>query len=221
MADTEGLLPCPFCGGDAETDSRHYNGIGLQDYNTGWAIYCSNEGCLGCPSFSKVYEFEEEATKAWNTRPTPQIEVDEAITHLEKSSMYHSAGAIQSAIEKALKALQAARAYREPFAAPPENGLGVDVEALFKSLEEKLNSEGNKYATIKHRQIAENIFEYLAAQGHLTPDMGRVREHPVFDFLLGKGKLEGCHYGEKPKSAKGNFWWRKHLQEALAALGGE
>lgn len=33
----------------------------------------------------------------------------------------------------------------------------------------------------------------------------------VFDFLMGRGPLRGCHFGEKPEGERGNFWWRKDL----------
>lgn len=65
------LLPCPFCGGEAEHNSWHWNGFAPASGNTnnGHAIYCANDSCAGCPSFSKVHETKDEAVEAWNTRP--------------------------------------------------------------------------------------------------------------------------------------------------------
>lgn len=33
----------------------------------------------------------------------------------------------------------------------------------------------------------------------------------VIKFLRGDGMLDACCFGERPPSAKGNFWWRKYL----------
>lgn len=42
----------------------------------------------------------------------------------------------------------------------------------------------------------------------------------VINFLMGIGPLEGCHFGEKPPTERGNFWWRKHLIASIASSGG-
>ena len=34
----------------------------------------------------------------------------------------------------------------------------------------------------------------------------------VYEFLMGTGPLEGCHFGDKPEGERGNFWWRKYLR---------
>lgn len=39
--------------------------------------------------------------------------------------------------------------------------------------------------------------------------------HPVFAFLLGEGELDGCRFGERPKHGVEEFWWRRHLRDAL------
>lgn len=31
----------------------------------------------------------------------------------------------------------------------------------------------------------------------------------VFEFLMGQGPLEGCHFGEHHPERRGLFWWRK------------
>lgn len=31
----------------------------------------------------------------------------------------------------------------------------------------------------------------------------------VFEFLMGQGPLEGCHFGERHPERRGLFWWRK------------
>lgn len=53
------LLPCPFCGGKAETLSYTYP-------DEGWQIGCVNINCL-LPEMDG-FEDEKEAIKAWNTR---------------------------------------------------------------------------------------------------------------------------------------------------------
>lgn len=49
------LLPCPFCGGEAET----WDGTGV------WHVFCTNKDCaaMGSPCLT-----EAEAIAAWNTR---------------------------------------------------------------------------------------------------------------------------------------------------------
>lgn len=71
IPDKAALLPCPFCGGPAEHDSGHYDGKtapgSIKDH-CGHAIYCADMSCIGCPSFSTIYETEDEAIAAWNRR---------------------------------------------------------------------------------------------------------------------------------------------------------
>ena len=46
------LLPCPFCGGEAELVGDNYH----------WVL------CKGCLGGSHAFETAEDAIKAWNTR---------------------------------------------------------------------------------------------------------------------------------------------------------
>jgi hypothetical protein len=62
------LLPCPFCGGEAqleEIDSRSSK-TGAVAFSAG----CHNEGCIGYQSMS-TYARRTEAANAWNKRTTP------------------------------------------------------------------------------------------------------------------------------------------------------
>lgn len=72
------LLPCPFCGGSAEYDSRHYSG--RTDHRNiticGHAVYCASVDCIGCPSFSITYDTQDEAIQAWNKREAKHKEGD-------------------------------------------------------------------------------------------------------------------------------------------------
>lgn len=71
MSDETTLLPCPFCGGEAEVIEADY---GM--YLTGYAIYCRKcclklgvTGRLGeAYEWSPVFNTEAEAIAAWNTR---------------------------------------------------------------------------------------------------------------------------------------------------------
>ena len=65
LTDVGVLLPCPFCGGEAE----------LIDYTLGFDVACKNYGCRG-NSYSTYGDDDgdlyfgtvEEASLAWNTR---------------------------------------------------------------------------------------------------------------------------------------------------------
>lgn len=61
MAGTK-LLPCPFCGGKAETRTSTWN-----DKNYKWTVQCKTNLCMGEMGCA-FYRTEAEAIEAWNTR---------------------------------------------------------------------------------------------------------------------------------------------------------
>lgn len=55
------LLPCPFCGGEAYSEPF--------TIGDGWYVSDDYQVICGvCGTFSKVYQNEKEAIKAWNSR---------------------------------------------------------------------------------------------------------------------------------------------------------
>lgn len=60
MAKKMKLLPCPFCGGDADIKMGKYGGSAKWVYS----IQCV-EGCI---VMSDLYGPEKDAVKRWNTR---------------------------------------------------------------------------------------------------------------------------------------------------------
>lgn len=58
------LLPCPFCGGQAEIHATHDVDTGEID---GWFVWCNNKRCE-CKPETNDYTTEAEAVAAWNTR---------------------------------------------------------------------------------------------------------------------------------------------------------
>ena len=58
------LLPCPFCGGEAETHATYDIETDAVD---GWFAWCNNDGCE-CNPETREYITEAEAIAAWNTR---------------------------------------------------------------------------------------------------------------------------------------------------------
>lgn len=61
----DGLLPCPFCGGEAEADFRF---VGTGE-NTNFFIDCKK-----CGAESSLFDTEGEAIAAWNTRPASPVD---------------------------------------------------------------------------------------------------------------------------------------------------
>ena len=75
---TKKLKPCPFCGDEAVIEQLD------EDYNNEWRIYCrnSNGECKMQPC-TRIYETQEDAIEAWNTRAlTPAQEHAEELALL-------------------------------------------------------------------------------------------------------------------------------------------
>jgi hypothetical protein len=73
MAETE-ILPCPFCGGPAETSG----------YDYAFYVRCLNPECIAV-SHGLHYETQDEAITAWNRRP-PSPDVGELWKGLRKAA---------------------------------------------------------------------------------------------------------------------------------------
>ena len=63
------LLPCPFCGGEAELHASYDMDTNEVD---GWFAWCNNEQCE-CKPETNEYFTEAEAIAAWNTRAETPI----------------------------------------------------------------------------------------------------------------------------------------------------
>jgi hypothetical protein len=60
---TQALLSCPFCGGQAEVESKR----------CGWRVHCVEPGCYTAGPYPDDCT-EAEAITAWNTRTTKEQE---------------------------------------------------------------------------------------------------------------------------------------------------
>ena len=58
------LLPCPFCGGEAELHPSYDMDTSEVD---GWFVWCNNKECECAPE-TREHFTEAEAIEAWNTR---------------------------------------------------------------------------------------------------------------------------------------------------------
>lgn len=58
------LLPCPFCGGEAELHPTYDMDTSEVD---GWFVWCNNKECECAPE-TREHFTEAEAIAAWNTR---------------------------------------------------------------------------------------------------------------------------------------------------------
>lgn len=56
------LLPCPFCGGEANTLHRPH----VLDWR--YSVGCNDDECRGFIGLSWLYKTEAEAIAAWNSR---------------------------------------------------------------------------------------------------------------------------------------------------------
>ena len=63
---TTELLPCPFCGGEAEL----LNDLRKPEF------YPFSVHCTECISWSNTYSTEAEAIEAWNSRPVETCEME-------------------------------------------------------------------------------------------------------------------------------------------------
>lgn len=87
------LLPCPFCGGEAESDSqRHYRNISTGNLEKSAAIYCTSCNADMTWCYRDTPEIEREQVMSllieqWNTRATlqPSGERREAIARAVRS----------------------------------------------------------------------------------------------------------------------------------------
>ncbi len=72
------LKPCPFCGDEAVIEQLD------EDYNDEWCIYCLNsDGECKMQPCTQIYETQEDAIEAWNTRAlTPAQEHAEELALL-------------------------------------------------------------------------------------------------------------------------------------------
>ena len=55
------LLPCPFCGGEANVIDHHNDDGSV-------SVGCNNDTCLGFSGLGWLYKTEAEAIAAWNSR---------------------------------------------------------------------------------------------------------------------------------------------------------
>ena len=101
MGDAPELKPCPFCGGAAELREEHDNS---------WV------SCSECQVSVEGFEFSEDASSAWNTRPDiPATDekvkaLREALQHLvDLDDMNTTAAMEQEGIDKARAAIARAR----------------------------------------------------------------------------------------------------------------
>lgn len=75
------LLLCPFCGGEAHMESKHY---GDTHY---WRVWCQTPFC----AFMSVAPTEQQAIEAWNTRAerTCELEFDFGMTAIQCSKCHY------------------------------------------------------------------------------------------------------------------------------------
>lgn len=67
MNDTEKLLPCPFCGGEAETHEEHTDNGGVEVYYREYHYYsvrCKKRGA----DVTNCWGGIEQVIKQWNKR---------------------------------------------------------------------------------------------------------------------------------------------------------
>ena len=61
------LLPCPFCGGEANVIDHHNDDGSV-------SVGCNNDTCLGFSGLGWLYKTEAEAIAAWNSRAAMEFD---------------------------------------------------------------------------------------------------------------------------------------------------
>lgn len=74
------LLPCPFCGGEANVCNNIEANKKIINGNTRYAVRCT----LGCYAMTNKYKTEKEAIEAWNTRKPMDDIVKQLIKEFKK-----------------------------------------------------------------------------------------------------------------------------------------
>lgn len=72
---SEDLLPCPFCGTDAEIIHRGTN----NPMDNNWTVGCQSSDCFIGVDGVDWYLPKAVAVKWWNTRKEPQEQIDEEL----------------------------------------------------------------------------------------------------------------------------------------------
>lgn len=71
MSDETTILPCPFCGGEAEVKIiKEFFGCDGESYY----VRCRNKNCHAMQPETNVHETEAEAIEVWNTRAAYEAE---------------------------------------------------------------------------------------------------------------------------------------------------
>ena len=69
--DNKTLLPCPFCGGEAEIVKYYKDGKTM--FSDKYAVLCRYTGDeQGCGAEGQINKIKEIAIQAWNTRVEPK-----------------------------------------------------------------------------------------------------------------------------------------------------
>lgn len=88
QTDLQALLPCPFCGGEAEYNSWD------RDPGYGWQIICSNKRCKVGPYVSCDDEDPLDVYEEWNTRAAlfEDAESESAMVERVANALYQLKG---------------------------------------------------------------------------------------------------------------------------------
>lgn len=124
MADTE-LLPCPFCGGDAQTDFIEGESYLIE--------------CYACRAETGIKDSEEEAIAAWSRRATPPSPSTAPDELLDMLGRVHPYAMPMEDFERAEQRLQRAVDLQQPLPVPDQAAIvwRGDLMRLIDELQHK------------------------------------------------------------------------------------
>lgn len=201
MVNELALKPCPFCGALDHLSVQSVGSMAAGMPDRPYRVICTHidhDTVVGPTAFGRF-----NAVTAWNTRAAePAADVVDRLRAENE--------ALTEALVRADEAISDVARLSNPdwteMRVYPGDTLNAVHETTGRIIVEVLRRQRSPLAA-------------LQAQPADPGDLGDFVRIPVeaYEFLMGQGPLEGCHFGEQHPDRPGEFWWRAVIQEREAA----